>query len=212
MQTKILVADPHPIINIGISKIVSGIDTNFRILSSVSNGKDLWDTLKVHTPEVLFLELDLPETFGIQTIKDIKTRYRGTKIIVFSQQPDEIYALSTIKAGASAYISKMVHGNEFKLAFERVLRGGIYLSEYLTQQLNDRNFKNSHYNAFKKLSSREVEVLNLLSSGKRNKEIASSLEINEKTVSTYKTRLLKKLRVNTVAELITQSRILQIGA
>lgn len=210
MQTKILIADQYPIINVGISKIISDIDSDADILPLVRNGEQLWNALKISVPDILILELDLPETFGIQTIKDIKEKFRNIKVIVFSNQPDEIYALSTIKAGASAYIPKNVESEIIQIAYSRVIRGGIYLSESLTRQLNDRNFKNSHYNAFKKLSSREIEVLNLLSSGKRNKEIATSLAINEKTVSTYKTRLLKKLKANTVAELITQSRILQI--
>jgi len=210
MQTKILIADQYPIISVGISRIISEIDSNAKFLPLAKNGEELLDSLKLFYPDILILELDLPNTYGIQIIKDIKERFRNTKVIIFSHQPDEIYALSTIKAGVSAYIPKNVDAKTIQLAYSRVARGGIYLSESLTKQLNDRNFKNTHYNAFKKLSSREVEVLNLLSTGKRNKEIATSLAINEKTVSTYKTRLLKKLKANTVAELITQSRILQI--
>lgn len=211
MQTKVLVADKYPIIKLGISNIIQKIDPTATFLTMVNNGVDLMASIEKTTPNILFLELDLPKTLGIQTIKDIKKKYRTIKILVFSQQPDEIYALSTIKAGASAFISKNIDINTIERAYTRVKRGGIYLNESLTNQLNDSNFKNSHYNSFKKLSSREIEVLNLLSAGKRNKEIASSLEINEKTVSTYKTRLLKKLKASTVAELITQSRILQLG-
>ncbi len=210
MQTKILVADEYPITHIGISEIISSIDSNFKMLEPVKDGDELQFSLKRNFPNILFLELDLPSTFGIQTIRDIKHEFKNTKVIVFSHQPDEIYALSTIKAGASAYISKKADPETIRMAYQRVSRGGIYLNESLTQQLNDRNFKNTHYNAFIKLSSREIEVLNLLSTGKRNKDIAESLEINEKTVSTYKTRLLKKLKANTIADLITQSRILQI--
>ncbi len=210
MQTKVLVADQYPVIRLGISSVVAGVDSEAKLLPLVIDGDELFALLKVSVPDILILELDLPKTFGIQTIKDIKEKHKGVKIIIFSHQPDEIYALSTIKAGASAYISKNLDTKTIQTAYTRVRRGGIYLSDSLTSQLNDRNFKNSHYNAFKKLSSREIEVLNLLSTGKRNKEIATSLAINEKTVSTYKTRLLKKLKANNVAELITQSRILQI--
>ena len=97
-----------------------------------------------------------------------------------------------------------------KFAFDRVARGGIYLDEKLSQQLNERGHRSAQFATFKKLSSREVEVLNLLSAGSRNKDIANRLEINEKTVSTYKTRLLKKLKVDNIADLINQSRILHL--
>jgi len=211
MQTKILIADQYPVIRVGISNIISKVDSKAELLPLMTNGEELMAYLDTSVPDILILELDLPKTFGIQTIKDIKEKYKGIKIVIFSHQPDEIYALSTIKAGASAYISKNLDAKTIQEAYTRVKRGGIYLSESLTKQLSDSSFKNTHYNAFKKLSSREIEVLNLLSTGKRNKEIAMSLAINEKTVSTYKTRLLKKLKASTVAELITQSRILQIS-
>lgn len=210
MQTKILVADQYPVIRLGISNIITRVDDKAKLLPLVTNGDELLASLEDSLPDILILELDLPKTFGIQTIKDIKEKNKGIKIIIFSHQPDEIYALSTIKAGASAYVSKSLDAETIQAAYTRVKRGGIYLSDSLTNQLNDSSFKNTHYNAFKKLSSREIEVLNLLSTGKRNKEIATSLAINEKTVSTYKTRLLKKLNANNLAELITQSRILQI--
>lgn len=210
MNTKVLVADQYPIINLGILNILRRLDPSAEMLPMVNNGTDLASTFKNSPPNILFLELDLPETSGIQTIKDLKEINRTTKIIVFSHQPDEIYALSTIKAGASAYVSKNLGLKLLEKAYSIVKRGGIYLSENLNNQLKDNNFKNNHYNSFRKLSSREVEVLNLLSAGKRNKEIANKLEINEKTVSTYKTRILKKLKASTIAELITQSRILQI--
>lgn len=211
MQTKILIADQYPVIRVGVSNIIKTVDSKAELLPLMTNGDELMAYLDASIPDILILELDLPKTFGIQTIKDIKEKYRAIKIIIFSHQPDEIYALSTIKAGASAYISKNLDIETIQKAYTRVKRGGIYLSESLTKQLSDSSFKNTHYNAFKKLSSREIEVLNLLSTGKRNKEIAMSLAINEKTVSTYKTRLLKKLKASTVAELITQSRILQIS-
>lgn len=211
MQTKILIADQYPVIRVGVSNIIKTVDSKAELLPLMTNGDELMAYLNASVPDILILELDLPKTFGIQTIKDIKEKYRAIKIIIFSHQPDEIYALSTIKAGASAYISKNLDIETIQKAYTRVKRGGIYLSESLTKQLSDSSFKNTHYNAFKKLSSREIEVLNLLSTGKRNKEIAMSLAINEKTVSTYKTRLLKKLKASTVAELITQSRILQIS-
>lgn len=211
MQTKVLVADQYPIIELGILNSVKQVDPSATLLPMVKNGEELFNCIENNPPNILFLELDLPKTLGIQTIKDIKEKHRAIKIVVFSQQPDEIYALSTIKAGASAYVSKNMDIETIQKAYTRVKRGGIYLNESLTNQLNDSNFKNTHYSSFKKLSSREIEVLNLLSAGKRNKEIASSLDINEKTVSTYKTRLLKKLKASTVAELITQSRILQLG-
>ena len=206
---KILVADHHPITRKGVLEVLSG-NHDVNLLPALTDGKNLHKVLKKEMPNILFLELDLPNTNGIQTIKEIKERYKGIKVFVFSHQPEEIYALSTIKAGASAYVCKTASIDTIQFAFDRVARGGIYLNDTLSAQLNNRSYRGSQFNTFKKLSTREVEVLNLLSSGRRNKEIANRLEINEKTVSTYKTRLLKKLKVDNLADLIHQSRILHI--
>ena len=97
------------------------------------------------------------------------------------------------------------------MAITQVARGGIYLNRNITERINSgMSHGNSLISKFKKLSTRESEVLNLISNGKRNKDIAEALDINEKTVSTYKTRLLKKLKVDNIADLIHQTRLLQL--
>jgi len=207
---KVLVADHHPITHKGILETLHSIDPSIELTPAVVSGENLFHTVKKHQPDVLILELDLPNTNGIQSIKEIKENFKGIKIFVYSHQPEEIYALSTIKAGASAYLCKTASIQTLKFAFDRVSRGGIYLDEKLSKQLNERGHRTTQFATFKKLSSREVEVLNLLSAGSRNKDIANRLEINEKTVSTYKTRLLKKLKVDNIADLINQSRILHL--
>ena len=158
------------------------------------------------------MELDLPQINGINAIRRIKQEYPEVKTLIFSSHPEEMYALSAIKAGASGYISKHTDNETLEKAIYQVARGGIYLNRSITEKLNSGISRGkSLITKFKKLSTRESEVLNLLSSGKRNKDIAEALDINEKTVSTYKTRLLKKLKVDNVADLITQSRLLQLN-
>jgi DNA-binding NarL/FixJ family response regulator len=130
-------------------------------------------------------------------------------VLVVSCHPEEIYALSAIKAGAQGYVAKTQSVATIREALHTVVDGGIFLSEGISDQSNI-NLKRADVLRFKKLSTREIEVLNLLSRGKRNKEISQDLNINEKTVSTYKTRLLKKLDVDNIADLIHQSRLLQL--
>ncbi len=210
-MTTVLIADHHPITRKGIVSLFRNSE-DYEIVGKVSNGNEMYDVLKADTPDVLIMELDLPQINGIMALRTIKKEFSGIKVIIFSSHPEEMYALSAIKAGASAYLSKTVSTKILKKAIERVARGGIYLNDNLTQQLANGNAnENNMVVKYKKLSSREIEVLNLLSSGKRNKDIATTLSINEKTVSTYKTRLLKKLKVDNLADLIHQSRLLHIN-
>ena len=206
----VLIADHHPITRLGISALLEN-DGFYEIVGKVTNGKDLFKSLRNKVPDVLIMEIDLPEINGITALRTIKAEHPGSKILILSCHPEEMYALNAIKAGASAYLSKTASTETLKEAIHQVARGGIYLNKEISDKLSSgSNRSNNLISRYKKLSTREIEVLNLLSTGKRNKDIAEALDINEKTVSTYKTRLLKKLKVDNLADLITQSRLLQL--
>ncbi|MDX1602189.1 MAG: response regulator transcription factor [Salinimicrobium sediminis] len=209
-MTKILIADHHPITRMGISSLLEK-EGVYEVVGKVTNGKDLFKALKSKNPDVVILEIDLPDINGITALRTIKAENPGTKILILSCHPEEMYALNAIKAGAAAYLSKTASTDILKEAVHQVARGGIYLNKEISEKINSGTTRsNNLVSRYKKLSTREIEVLNLLSTGKRNKDIAEALDINEKTVSTYKTRLLKKLRVDNLADLINQSRLLQI--
>jgi len=208
---KIVIADHHPITRKGISSILNE-DQECLIVGKVSNGNDLFKSLQKYAPDILIMEIDMPQINGINTLRVIKNDFPNTRVLVFSIHPEEIYALKAIKSGAAGYVSKTASEKNIQKAIREIAKGGIFLNEELTTTFTNRNVGESNaINRYKKLSSREIEVLNLLSIGKRNKDIAHALDINEKTVSTYKTRLLKKLRVDNLADLIHQSRIFQFG-
>mgnify|MGYP001600858873 FL=1 len=125
---------------------------------------------------------------------------------MFSHQPEEIYAISTLKAGASGYLSKSSQPDEILKATDTIVKGNVYLSEKMDKHYKYNDTSKSRTQLFKRLSTREIEVLKLLSIGKKNKHIASELEINEKIVSTYNARLFKKLNVNNVIDLVHQAK------
>lgn len=184
---------------------------HLEVIGDVTNGNELFKFLKNTIPDVLVMEIDLPGINGITALRTIKNQFPGTKMLIFSCHPEEMYALSAIKAGAAGYLSKTVSTDSLQKAIQQVARGGIYLNKEITEKINSGiSHSNGLVSKFKRLSTREAEVLNMLATGKRNKEIAEALDLNEKTVSTYKTRLLKKLKVDNLADLIHQTRLLQL--
>lgn len=206
---KVLIADHHPITRKGITSILNN-EGNYEVISTISDGNDLLKVLTKTEVDILILEIDIPNLNSITAIKAIKREFPHVKILVLSCHPEEMYALSTIKYGAAGYVSKTASIQRVLDAINQIQRGGIYLNETLSKRLiSDGNTTQGLAYKYMKLSSREIEVLNLLSNGKRNKEIAANLNINEKTVSTYKMRLLKKLEAQNVAELIKHARLLQ---
>ncbi|QQX75381.1 MULTISPECIES: response regulator [Aequorivita] len=208
---KVVIADHHPVTRKGASILLDSTN-EYTIVGKVARGSELLKCLEEERPDILILELNIPEINGFHALRSIREEFPKTRIAIFSSHPEEIYALRSIKSGAAGYISKTSSSEEFLQAIKRIALGGIYLNDELTAAFSNHSVNdNTIVGRYKKLSAREIEVLNLLSNGKRNKDIASLLEINEKTVSTYKTRLLKKLNVTSLAELINQARMFQFN-
>ncbi|MDA8848042.1 response regulator transcription factor [Flavobacteriaceae bacterium] len=202
---RVLVADHQPIVSYGIRMLFEN-STDIKIINTASTAKQLLEYLKKSNTDIVLMSIDLTDINGITVLRTIKKEFRDVAVIVFSTHPEDIYAISAIKAGASGYLSKSVTTATIKRAVLKVYKGGIHVSKELAQTLTFEKNSQGTMNLYKKLSTREVEVLKLISSGKRNNEIAYQLDINEKTVSTYKLRLMKKLNVSNLVELIDHGR------
>lgn len=206
---KVLVADNHPIVRIGLKNVLRE-DEVIEIIGNVSTTTELFGFLSGNHPDVIILEMDIPEVNGITALRRIKRDFPEIKIIIFSTQPEDVYALSTIKAGASGYISKTASLDTLNSAIHKVAEGGMFITNDLAQRLAFEETSNKPRKFFRKLSSREIEVLKLLSLGRRNKQVAEELGLNEKTVSTYKARLMKKLNVDNMVDMLQQAKALEL--
>lgn len=205
---KLLVADHHPIIRKGL-ELLFLTSPVIKVEGGVDDGESIFDFLKSNSVDILISEIDLPKLNGITALRRLKKEYPDVKVLMYSTHPEEVYAMSSIKAGASGYISKTSNILTLREAILKVDQGGIYLSNDLTHRLAFGERVQRTGSFYKKLSTREVEVLKLLSIGKKNKEIAKELDINEKTVSTYKARLMKKLQASNLVELLNQAKLLE---
>lgn len=202
---RVLVADHQPVVSYGIRMLFEN-SKDIKIVNSVNSAKQLLDYLKKSNTDIVLMTMDLPDINGLTVLRSIKKEFNTVSVIIFSTHPEDIYAVSAIKAGASGYLSKTVTTDTIKNAILKVFKGGIYVSKELAESLTFEKNNLGTMNLYKKLSTREVEVLKLISSGKRNIDIADQLHINEKTVSTYKLRLMKKLNVSNLVELIDHGR------
>lgn len=204
-MVKILIVDNHPIVREGLKLFLSTI-ADFKVVGDIGSGIEIFDFVRKNPVDLIISEVDLPELNGITALRAIKKEHKDINILMFSHQPEEIYAISTLKAGSSGYLSKRADISNIVDAINTIQQGQVYLSEKMDKHYKYNDTSKSSARQFKKLSTREVEVLKLLSIGKKNKEIAQELDINEKTVSTYKARLYKKLNVNNIVDLIHQAK------
>ncbi|NNK21465.1 MAG: response regulator transcription factor [Flavobacteriaceae bacterium] len=205
----ILIADNHPIVRLGIKEVLNTVP-EFQVLGDVSTTTELFSTLEKVKTDVVILEMDIPEINGIATLRKMKKEYPDVKVLIYSGQSEDVYALSTIRAGAFGYLSKTSELDYIITAVKKVGAGKMFITNELAQRLAFDEGTQKQRRFFRKLSTREVEVLKLLASGKRNKDVAEGLNLNEKTVSTYKSRLMKKLNVDNLVDLLQQAKALEL--
>ncbi|WP_179339726.1 response regulator [Winogradskyella ludwigii] len=202
---RILIVDSHPIVRTGLELFLNSKE-DLKVIGALGSGIEIFEFIRRNEVDVIISEIDLPELNGITALRAIKKENKSVQVLMFSHQPEEIYAISTIKAGASGYLNKKASPSEIEAAVRKISTGGTSLSEKMDKHFHYEDTRKSRSRMFKKLSTREVEVLKLLSIGRKNKEIAEELDINEKTVSTYKARLFKKLNVTNIVDLIHQAK------
>jgi two-component system, NarL family, response regulator, fimbrial Z protein, FimZ len=203
---KLLIADHHPIVRKGLELLFSA-SSNIQVVGSLDDGEAIIDFIKKNPVDIILTEIDLPKLNGLTVLRILKNEFPNIKTIIFSAQPEEVYAINAIKAGASGYISKAVNIITINEAILKVNEGGTFLSDEISQQMKLGKRVNKTGSYYKKLSTREAEVLKLLCVGKKNKEVAKELNVNEKTISTYKARLMRKLKVTNLVDLVNQAKV-----
>ena len=206
---KVCLADNYPVVHFGVkSYFKDHIDIG--IVSNVGNFSMVKDVLYTKDIDVLLIDLDLDGLASIYELKAIIKNYPKTKVIVFSSYSEQIYAPNAIKAGVAGYVHKTSKLEALGVAIIKVHQGQIILNETIKKNLALIAKQNKSERLYRKLSNREIEVLRYLSGGKKNNEIAEILSLNEKTISTYKLRLLTKLNVTNLVDLVNKAKTLEI--
>lgn len=206
---KVCLADNHPVVHFGVKSYFKEHD-DISLVANVGNFMMVRDILLTKEVDVLVLDLELEGLSSIFEVKAILKNFPKTKIIIFSDLSEQIYAPNAIKAGVSGFISKKEKLETLGQAIIKVNQGKIILNETVKKNLALIAKQNKSERLYRKLSNREVEVLRYLSDGKKNNEIAKILKLNEKTISTYKLRLLQKLNVTNLVDLVNKAKTLEI--
>ena len=206
---KVCIADNHPVVQHGIKSYFNNSST-IEIVASVNDFNALQNTLQSKSVNVIVVDLELD---GLSSIRDLKSLIKEcpeSKIILFTPVSEKMYAPTAIKAGVSAYLLKTASLKELETTIIRVSNGVVIISDEVKKTIEELKKGKKSDRLFKKLSTREIEVLRYLNDGKKNKEIAQILELDEKTISTYKLRLLAKLSVTNLVDLLNKAKSLEI--
>lgn len=206
---KVCLADSHPVVHYGVKSYFKDHDT-ISIAANVGSFLMIRDILLTKEVDILILDLEMEGLSSIFEVKSILKNFPKTKIIIFSDLSEQVYAPNAIKAGVSGFVSKKEKLETLGQAILKVNQGKIIMDENVKKNLDLIAKQKKSERLYRKLSNREVEVLRYLSDGKKNNEIAVILGLNEKTVSTYKLRLLQKLNVTNLVDLVNKAKTLEI--
>jgi two-component system invasion response regulator UvrY len=197
----VLITDDHPVVRRGIRQILE--DENWiGIIDEAGSGKELFERLNHRKYDVILLDISLPGRSGLDLISQIKKTQKQVAILILSIHSEEVYAVKALKVGASGYLTKSSAPEELISAIHKVSAGGRYISATLAEKMAESLMSESEKPLTNLLSARELEVLGLFSTGKSVAQIAIELSLSPKTISTYRGRLLDKLKLSTTADLI----------
>ena len=203
------VADNFPVVHFGMKAYFKD-HPEINVVSNVGNFFMVPDALRNKEIDVLIIDLELEGLKSIYELKSIIKNFPKTKVVVFSSLSEQIYAPNAIKAGCAGYVHKTSKLENLGIAIVKVSQGQIILNDEIKKNLALIAKQNKSERLYRKLSNREIEVLRFLSDGKKNNEIAKILTLNEKTISTYKLRLLTKLNVTNLVDLVNKAKTLEI--
>jgi two-component system, NarL family, invasion response regulator UvrY len=198
---RILIADDHAILRRGLRGILER-EFDASVFGEAENARQVLEALDREHWDLVILDISLPGRSGLDALRDLRTRRPELPVLVLSMYAEEQYGKRVLKAGAAGYMTKETAPSELVAAVHQVLKGGHYLSATLAEQLAIDLQRDSAELPHEALSQREFEVLRLIGSGQSVTQIADLLCLSDKTVSTYRARILEKMRMKTTADLI----------
>ncbi len=197
---RILIVDDHAVVRQGIKQIISDMDQPVEV-TEAGNGGEAIRQLRNGEWDMVLLDINLPGKNGIEVLKQIKAEWKKLPVLMLSMYSEDQYAMRAIRSGAAGYMTKESAADELLSAIAKVTAGGRYISPQVAEKLVFEHDDSGDELPHNELSDREYEVLRLIASGNSVSEIAELLNLSVKTISTYRARILSKMKMKHNAEL-----------
>ncbi|MCF7802597.1 MAG: response regulator transcription factor [Candidatus Marinimicrobia bacterium] len=201
-QIQLVIADDHPLVREGVKKVLERSGENITVVQEASDAGELMEVLATTVPDLVILDITMPGQNGLDTLKDIKETYANLPVLMLSMHPEDRFALRTLRAGAAGYLNKESVSTKLVTAIKHiVIDKKRFISPSVAEEMADHLDDNGKKQPHQLLSDREYQVLCLIASGKKVKEIAAELELSNHTIHTYRSRVMKKMDLSTNVEL-----------
>jgi DNA-binding NarL/FixJ family response regulator len=200
--TKILVVDDHDLVRMGIVRMLADIE-GYQVVGDAKSGEEAVTKARTLLPDVVLMDVKMPGMGGLEATKKLLVVNPTLKIIAVTACDDDLYPTRLMQAGAVGYVTKGAEFSEITSAIDKVMRGDLYMSNSIAQQLALKNFSgsSSQESPFEKLSQRELQTAMLIANGQKVNDIANTFCVSPKTVNSYRYRIFEKLDINSDVEL-----------
>mgnify|MGYP000648695242 CR=1 FL=1 len=198
---RVVLVDDHTIVREGLKKILA-LESDMAISGEAGSATEALDLVRKDPPDVLLLDISLPDRSGLDIIHDLKSCAPDTGILVLTMHPEQVLAVRSLRAGASGYLRKDAAPDELVDAVRRIFGGGRYITPSVADHLLFAVEHSSTEHLHNQLSDREFQVMMLIADGQKNQAIGEKLAISARTVSTYRARILEKLQLRTTADIV----------
>jgi DNA-binding NarL/FixJ family response regulator len=199
-KIRILIADDHPIVRAGFKQVISDTQ-DITVTDEAKNGEEVMNLIRKHDYDIVLLDISMPGKNGLEVLKDLKVEKPKLPVMILSIYPEEQYAVRALRAGASGYMTKASAPNELIVAIRKISQGGKYISSSLAEKLTDYLSEDISKPLHEKLSDREYQVMLMIASGKTVTNIADELCLSVKTISTYRSHIIEKMKLKNNAEI-----------
>lgn len=199
-KINILIADDHPIVRAGFKQVIADTE-DMVVADEAENGQDVLTFIQKKDYDIILLDISMPGRNGLEILKDLKADKPKTPVLILSIYPEEQYAIRALRAGASGYMTKASAPHELIAAIRKICQGGKYISASLAEKLTDYLDTDSAKPPHELLSDREHQVMLMIASGKTVSQIGDELCLSVKTISTYRSHILEKMKLKNNAEI-----------
>ncbi|MDC6382330.1 response regulator transcription factor [Pseudomonas sp. 15A4] len=203
-MNSIFIIDDHPVIRMAIRMLLE--NENYEVVGETDNGVDAMQMVRECMPDLIILDISIPKLDGLEVLARFNAMNLPSKILVLTAQAPSLFAIRCMQSGASGYVCKQEDLSELVSSVKAVLSGYNYFPSQALAATIKKEGDPNELERFKLVNDRELMVLQLFAQGRTNKEIAKGMFLSNKTVSTYKTRLMQKLKAKTLVELIEMAK------
>jgi len=200
-EVRVIVVDDHDLLRLGIRRLLVDVPS-VTVIGEASSGEQALEQVRTLKPDLVFMDVRMPGMGGLEAVRRLHAIAPQIKVIVLTALNDDATPMALLKAGAAGYITKSTEAEVIEIAVTTVMRGGVYVCPSIAQQMVQGAINPSREESpFGQLSERELQITQMVTGGHGISEIAETLNISAKTISTYKARVHEKLGVRNDVEL-----------